>query len=62
LQPVLLCPVAKKSPGLAAAPTQPVGELVATSAALEHTWNPGAQRSAALHPAPSGLLPEFPAA
>jgi hypothetical protein len=60
-QPLPLCRVAKNSPGASAAPEHPVGECTATSDGLAQTWNPTAQRSATLHPAPAGLLPLLPA-
>ncbi len=44
------------------APSQPVGELASTSAALAHRCHPDAQRSAAEQPAPLGTAPSSPPA
>jgi hypothetical protein len=57
---LLLCRVAKNSPGPGAAPSHPVEERAATSAGLVQTWDPTAQRSATLHPVPDGFELELP--
>ena len=60
----MLWRVAKKRPGSPAtvSPLHPVGDRAATSFSVTQTCQPGAQRSATLHPAPAAFTPSSPAA